>query len=447
MSQERARLGAVLERLVAITENPVWPGFTPATLPLAIAIHDAESTWRTSPSSDATVTAESSMKAPGSRTLLRFPGIDPRIVANSVADFDGVPTATVIVPTGDLANGAGTGWDEGTGLAGLVAHELFHVHQAEAGFAPGGNEAVLLSAPWDDPKSLALARAEWTALRRAASSGEDERAFAALRDALALRRERAAYLSDELMAYIRATECKEGTARYVQTRACWGDETPDIASLMGEPSLDLRQRCYDSGLAWCLLLDRFGPPAWTAAVTASHRTSLDEIAGSLAGDQATEVADSWRALLPEATAEIEHERTSRGRRLASLRSPNRGHALVRPAPGLDLVVSGFDPMNVSVCDAATVVHERYLVLAAGNASLTVLNMAAITTSSGDHPLFAGLRDAEICGDDDGAGVWPDGRLRIDGDHTVTKLADGTITIVLVVRQDRHEESVQHFPSS
>lgn len=426
-SDEHALLVAVLERLVAITENPVWPGFTPATMPLAIAIHDADSTWRTSP--DASAAAESSVQVSRSQTMTRVPRIDPRIVANSVADFDRVPTATVIVPAGGLANGADTGW---TDVAGLAAHELFHVHQAEAGFAPGGNEAVLLTAPWDDPEALALARAEWTALRRAVSSWGGEHAYAALRDAVALRRERAAHLPEELIEYVRATECKEGTARYVQTRACWGGETPDLALSMGERSLDLRRACYDSGLAWCLLLDRFGPPVWKAAVASPDGTSLDALAVSLAGKQATETAGAWRDLLPAAIANIDRERTSRGQRLASLRSPERAHAAVRPAPGLDLVVAGFDPINVSVCDAATVIHDRYLALAAGDASLTVLGMAAITTSDEDHPLFAGLRGAELCGDDEGAGVWLDGRLRISGDHTVTELADGTIIVVLGV---------------
>jgi hypothetical protein len=143
-AQEHALLGAVLERLVAITKHPVWPGFAPATMPLAIAIIDAESTWRTSPSPDAIASAQSTAKVPGSQTMLRFPGIDPRIVANSVADFDGIPTATVIVPGGAVSNGVDTGWNE---IAGLAAHELFHVYQAERGFAPGGNEAVLLSRP------------------------------------------------------------------------------------------------------------------------------------------------------------------------------------------------------------------------------------------------------------------------------------------------------------
>lgn len=424
---EHAFLVDVLERLVAITKNPVWPGFAPAAIPLAIAIHDADSTWRTSPLSDATVAAESSVKVPGSQTMTRFPGIDPRIVANSVADFDGVRTATVIVPAGALAHGAGTGWN---GVAGLAAHELFHVHQAEAGFAPGGNEAVLLTAPWDDPEMLALTRAEWTALRRAVSSREDEHAYAALRDAVKLRRERAARLPEEILEYLRATELKEGTARYVQARAYWGDETPDLASSMDEQSLDLRRACYDTGLAWCLLLDRFGPPVWKAAVSSLDGTSLDALAVSLVGKQATETAGTWRDLLPAAIADLARERTSRGQRLASLRAPERAHAVVKAAPGLDLVVAGFDPINVSVCDAATVVHERYLELEAGDASLTVPDMTAITTSDGDHPLFAALRGAELCGDDEGAGVWPDARLRIEGEHTVTIRDDGTLTIEL-----------------
>jgi hypothetical protein len=425
-AQEHALLVAVLERLVAITKHPVWPGFAPATMPLAIAIIDAESTWRTSPSPDTIASAQSTAKVPGSQTMLRSPGIDPRIVANFVADFDGIPTATVIVPAGAVPNGADTGWNE---IAGLAAHELFHVYQAENGFAPGGNEAVLLTAPWDDPEGLALAWAEWTALRRAVSSREDERAYAALPDAVALRRERAAHLPEEMLEYIRATEFKEGTARYVQARAR-RDDPSDYASWMSEQSLDLRRKCYDSRLAWCLLLDRFGPPEWKATVSSSPGTSLDEMAVSLAGGRATEAAGSWRDLIPSTGDNIERERAHRDQRLSSLRSPKRGHAVVRPAPGLDLVVAGFDPINVSVCDAATVVHERYLALAAGDASLTMLDMAAITTSNGDHPLFAGLREAEICGSEEGAGVWLDPRLRIEGDHRVAERADGTLIIEL-----------------
>lgn len=425
MFQEHALLVAVLERLVATTENSVWPSFTPATMPLAIAIHDAGSTWRTSP--DATVAGDSSVQVPRGQTMTRTPGIDPRVVANSVADFDGVPTATVIVPTGELTDGADTGWIE---VAGLAAHELFHVYQAEAGFAPGGNEAVLLTAPWDDPELLALARAEQTALRRAVAFSDDRRAYSAFRDAVTLRRERAVHLPEEILEYIQATELKEGTAHYVQTRAYGGDHTPDFASTMGEQSLALRRQCYDSGLSWCLLLDRFGPPEWKAAVASPDGTSLDALAALLGGGQVIELAGTWRDFLPSAITDIERERARRERRLASLRSPKRVHAMVMPAPGLDLVVAGFDPINVSVCDSATVVHERYLELEAGDASLTVLDMAAITTSDGDHPLFAGLRDAEICGDGDGTWVWPDTCLRTEGEHTVTVRDDGTVIIEL-----------------
>ncbi len=109
--------------------------------------------------------------------------------------------------------------------------------------------------------------------------------------------------------------------------------------------------------------------------------------------------------------------------------------MVKAAPGLDLVVARFDPINVSVCEATTVVHERYLELEAGDASLTVLDMAAITISDGDHPLFARLRAAEICGDEDGAWVWTNSRLRIRGEHTVTLQDDGTVTIELGMAQD------------
>lgn len=112
MSQEHALLAAVLERLVSITKSSVWPEFPPATMPLAIAITDAESTWRTSPLPEGVVVAKSSVQVPESQTMSRFAGIDPRIVANSVADFDGVPTATVIVPAEALAAGAGPG-DQG----------------------------------------------------------------------------------------------------------------------------------------------------------------------------------------------------------------------------------------------------------------------------------------------------------------------------------------------
>jgi hypothetical protein len=428
-SHERALLGAVLERLVAITKNPVWPDFAPAIMPLAIAIHDAESMWRTSPSSDATVAAESSVKVPGSQAMVRFPGIDPRIVANSMVDFDGVSTATVIVPAEAATDAVDTGWNR---YAGLAAHELFHVHQAERGFARPANEAVPLTMSWDDPERLALARAEWLALRRAVESPEDDLARAAFREAVALRRARAARLPDEELAYVRAVERMEGTARYVEVRA--REDLQERVSWMGQTSLDMRRRCYDTGLAWCLMLDRFGSSDWKSAVATSHSSKalhLDEMAASLDERDIARAAalDSWKALVPAARDDIARERFRREGRLASLRSPDRARAAVRAAPGLDLLVTGFDPMNVLSYDSATVVHERYLSLTAGDATVTVLDLPAITTSAGDHPLFAGLRDAEIVGEAAGSWEWPDSRVRIEGSHTIAEGNDG-LTIVL-----------------
>lgn len=427
---ERALLAAIVERLAVITKQPMWPEFRPATMPLAVAMCDAGSTWRVSWPPASILPPDATMEVVAGQPAIRFPEIDSRIVANSVADSDGVPTATVIVPPGAMAADAGSGWNR---YVGIAAHELFHVHQAERGFAPGGNEAALLTFPWDDPASLALARAEWSALRRAVDAQEAADAQSAAQDALALRRERIARLSEEELAYVRATELKEGTARYVEARTLW-DEPPNNAFRMDEAGLELRYRCYDTGLAWCLLLDRVDPDDWKVALLtrSDGAVHLDEIVMAALSDRGDGGKDpgSWLDFVPAATDDIARERTSRSRLLASLRSPRRARAVVRAAPGLELLVAGFDPLNVLAIDATTVVHERYLELTAGDATMTVLDRSAITTSKGDHPLFAGLLETEVVGEVGPAPISSSFGLGIEGSHEITEGNDAGVVIVL-----------------
>lgn len=428
---ERALLAAILERLAAITAQPVWPEFRPAALPLAVAIRDAGSTWRLSPP-DSARSPGTTIEVVAGQTVMRLPQIDPRIVANSVADFDGVPAATVIVPPGAMTPDVDDGWNR---YVGIAAHELFHVHQAEMGFAPGGNEAVLLTLSRNDPCRLAMARAEWSALRRAVETREAAPPGSTVREAIALRRERIKQLSAEELAYVRATELKEGTARYVEARTR-GSSPPDADFWMDEAGLELRYRCYDTGMAWCLLLNRFGPDDWKAPIAAhaGDGWSLDEMAMATLPDrgEASEAPASWEDLVPTTTDDIARERSRRAELVASLRSPGKTRVVVSAAPGLDLLVEGFDPLNVLSLDSATVLHERYLALAAGDTTLTILDRPAITTSSsnGDHPLFAGLREAEVFGDVNVSLVLPATGLRIEGPHHITEGTDGVVTIVL-----------------
>src|SRR5438477_5774979 len=103
----------------------LWPGFAPASTPLAI--YDGERSWIFSGDAARSV-----------------PGRLPEITANSRALIEGVPTATLLLPPDLSAREA----------AALAAHEAFHVFQRARHPKWPASEADLFPSPGEEDIAL-----------------------------------------------------------------------------------------------------------------------------------------------------------------------------------------------------------------------------------------------------------------------------------------------------
>jgi hypothetical protein len=373
------RVLAVLKELDRISARPLWPGFEPRKIP--VAIFDGGRTWLARHPSP----PEEFRPWPGDRNVRVFEGRHASLRANTAIGLGGVGTATASFE----------GHSEGTRrLAGLLVHETFHVFQARRHPKWGGNEVEQLIYPSDDPEALALRRLESLALNRALSARDRSSAAAWAARALAERQARFARLPESAAAYERGTEMKEGLAQYVETKAA-GEDGPTIAETEFPPEA-VRLRSYASGNAIGRLLDRLDP-AWKRRLEEKDDVALDELL-RLAAGRASPATFSG-AEESEARARASVDVSAMRDRLGALR-----HEFLE-AGGWSLVLEtadplfpqGFDPWNVERLSASEVLHTRWVKLGNASGSVEVLDRRCLTEGAGKHPLFEGVRRATITG--------------------------------------------------
>lgn len=388
-----AAVDTAVERIASGT--PLWPGFEPLAIPLAV--YDGDTTWLFRHPSPPSGFAP----AEGIRSQARaMPGRHPEITANSSATIGGVVTATVIAD----GTAAGRTPDE---LAALTLHEEFHVFQRTHHPSWAGNEADLFLYPVERADLLAWRRLESRALERAfAAATKDETACWAGR-AMSWRAKRFGAMEAPFVAYERATELNEGLASYVQKRAA-GKTTVTISD-KEFGAAEVRQRCYVTGPAIGFLLDRLSPE-WKTALEADDRLFLDDLLRSAAAGGAA--ASAPTGACEETPADIgEAEATARDdvAALLKVRQDHR-HAfdalpgwrlVVTAAQGQPLGSNGFDPLNVEKVEGG-VLHTRYLELRSAAGSLRMLRegqetIDALTEAAGAHPLFSGVSRVTVAG--------------------------------------------------
>jgi hypothetical protein len=390
-----ARLGAeipapAIDREVArlaasnTAEFPLWPGFDPLAIPLAV--YDGERTYLFRHPSRPQGFTPLPGAAPGTSV---WPGRYEAVTANTNTEIGGVPTATLMVdqphPARPLSD-----------LAAVAIHEGFHVYQRA--HHPGwiGNEADLFVYPTDSADLLAVRRLETEALRLALVAGDTAGAACWARRALALRAQRYALMDSASAAYERGTELNEGLATYVEMRAT-GRHTPDFPPAEFGPT-EVRRRAYIIGASLALLLDQF-KPGWPAAFEANDHQTLDgALAAALAaGSACTFPDDTVAAAQQKARTDVAALAGERERRLAAFEAKPGWRIIVEAGAREPLWPQGFDPLNVERVGAGRVLHTRYLRLGNGAGRLEVLNAEALTDGAGPHPLFQGVRRVELTG--------------------------------------------------
>ena len=386
----RGLIDGIVAGLAGIPPGHLWPGFDPASLPLAVALValvPEPSTWLIHHVGDDGY--ERCGDVVDGTPLFHHSGLDERLVANGTADIGGQLTATIL---------AEDGLDPCRYVVALAAHELFHVFQAGRYPGCGANEAAQLTYPWDDPVNLARAVSEMALLDRAVATTDDRGCRRLATRTLAARRQRFRRLPADARAYEDGIELAEGSARAVEERAAQTLGWP-LPALATRDGIDVRRRGYRTGAGWCALLDRLAGPDWPLVMPDdpdSPPPVLTDLLSTVVG-QATDPVDDigWQDQIEAATTAVAIEADRRTERLAVLLAAATLTVVIRGRSGSPLRVVGFDPMNLTPIRGGLVLHERYLALTAGDTRITIQNLRSLTTASGDHLLFSGIERVEI----------------------------------------------------
>ena len=392
-AQPSQALAAAREVERIASSRTFWPGFDPLSIPLAI--YDGKSTWlfrHPAPPGDFEPSTISSIR---SHVL---DGRHPAVMANSSADIGGTTTATL------LADGARANLPP-TQLAATALHEAFHVFQRERHPGWQGNEGDLLLYPIEDANLLALRRLETEALRAALDGTDPARTACLGRLVVDYRTQRFAAMDSAFSAYERGTELNEGLATYIQLLAL-GRTTVDIPP-EEFPAADVRLRIYTIGPAIAFLLDRIRP-GWQQSLETHDGQHLDAVlAGALTGAVAS--PDEGCALPPAQVATIrqtaERDATAVVVRRAELRKRFDTRAgwrvIITAADGQPLWPQGFDPLNIERL-GNPLLHTRFVSIGNDACKATAIDeggvdVEVLTDGVGPHPLFNGLRRAEVAG--------------------------------------------------
>ncbi|MFB0517159.1 MAG: hypothetical protein ACETWG_11235 [Candidatus Neomarinimicrobiota bacterium] len=374
----------VMSEYNRMAQLDLWPGFKPAQI--SVAIYDGKDTYLFRHPHP----PEEFSPVKGHYGTWLYRGQHEAVNSNTNVQLADWPTATIIIsPEVKVSMPQ---------LAAVAIHEAFHVFQSQRYPAWTANEMDLLIYPDDDADLLALRRLETAALRSAIRAQKEEDAARWALSALTHRQDRFSRMTPNAAAYERGTELKEGLAQYVQSRAQAGRLKPDLPD-EGFPLSKIRQRCYQTGHAWALLLDRF-LPRWHTYLDSVKSTSLDQLLSQSIILQAYEphrfpapvkshIQKRAKQDVRNLQAQIQRKRKryfSRSGWLVTLSLPDR-----------PLNVMGFDPMNIEKLGSGELLHTRWLKLGSQNGSLEVLDNTVLTKTGCDHPLLPGIQELIMAG--------------------------------------------------
>jgi hypothetical protein len=414
---------AIMAERDRLAAESLWPGFDSREYP--VAIFDGERTLLFHHPSP----PEGFVELEDHKGVWSMIGRHPAVVANTSTDLGGVRTATLMLEEG----GKGSVKD----LAAVVIHETFHVFQGKHYPGWGANEAELFLYPVEDAEKLSLRRLETDALVRALEAGEAEESAGWAAVGMKLRGERYQGMPEGSIAYERGTELLEGTAHYVEFLAA-GKEPGSILSERGFAPDDVRRRCYATGTAFALLLDRIDPK-WKAGIKEGDVPALDILLDKALAEKSPPkcefTGEQREAALTRAKTDVAELLEGRAALRREFESMEGWKVVITADEGAPLMLKGFDPMNVCRLSETEVLHTRFLKLGNDAGALEVMNRKSMTEAVGGHPLFSGVGRITV------AGIPNEPRVAVSGDKA-TISGDGFDAEFLGARVTRSDRCVE-----
>jgi hypothetical protein len=448
--------------VIARADNPVWPGWDASDTPVLLYLPGVQDVllnhpkpppgFRRVPSELVPASwtvdvrdGETTFTLDGQNTSTTVNGIETLVVADPLSNVrpglvqlldDPRPTREK-EPELTVARLTMDPYDE---LA-MVVHEAFHVHQARRAPNKAASEAWLLEYPWLSAENNALFALEGECLARALGApdggADEEAAFEAGLEWLAVRAERRAKLPAQAVQYEDGTEFNEGLAKYVEWRASeafegkpagaglrwargflrgwdglgfWRTELlRQLAShssgetiVNGDPygSGGLRFRLYFTGMAQGVLLDRLGAEGWHERIFEGGTTLtglVEEVLAPEASERGAALARAKeRCKAPGGFAAV----LARKKELeaAGLRAAQAAAERILTGPalftldfsGVDAPLGiGFTPFGLTRVDAARTIYGQIPMRAelGAAASFQQASTAPILVDSGQKKLW------------------------------------------------------------
>lgn len=396
-------------------ETDLWPGFEATAYP--IAVYDGERTLLLRHPSP----PEEFVPLEGHEGVRVSQGRHPAMRWNSNAEIGGVRTATLLLT---IEPGRAVEYE-----AHILFHEVFHLYSKPLHPSWRPNELFRYSYPMADLENYRLQLLEEEALARAVESETAEATASWAATALAIRSQRMARLSDEHKVFETALELQEGTAVYMG-RSTIGTAA-DTERLREERGAEgIRWRCYETGAAMAVVLDRL-LPSWKEVLDAEPETTFaDLLSASLAareGPPATLTAEEQAAVAHRAEVAVARLAAERASLYEDFAARSK-RVIIRLADANEsLEVVGFDPMAVEVLDRSETLQAHLLSARHPRAELDLNNphfvrgsmegVIALTVPAGTHPFLDGLREVSV------TGFLGDPKIEVDGD-TTTVTAEG-----------------------
>lgn len=358
----------ILEEVGRLGFTHLWPGFDPAQIPLAI--YDGERTWlfqHCNPPVEFIAVEERSY-------TYYFLGLHQSVCANSTIELNGVLTATILLHT---LKGLTV-----KQIASICIHEQFHVFQCQNYPEWSSNSMEQLLYPVESVDNLQLRRLETLAIYRAVGSTEKTEAIRWALTALSLRTQRFACLPEGAVCFEQGTELLEGLAQYIERKSLGLTETELL--VQDYPPAEIRLRCYHTGHALALLLDRFNE-AWkhelvegctldTLLAKALSRFDYEGKSFTLAEYEASRI---------QAQKEIKELFDRRQEMRRELFSQSGWVCRIECDSEHFLKLKALDPMNMYKLNQNEVLHTRMIKTGNEFGYIELLDGKAITNGSGE----------------------------------------------------------------
>jgi hypothetical protein len=394
----------------------LWPGFDATRYP--IAVFDGQRTLLFRHPDP----PEEFRPLEGHEGVWASPGKHPAMRWNSNADIGGTSTATLLLT---IEAGRSVEYE-----AHILFHEVFHLFSKPLHPTWRPNEMWRYSYPMDDVDNYRQLLLEEEALARAVDSNNDGSTASWTAAALAIRTERSAKLSEEHRTFETALELQEGTAVYMGRSAIGiADDTGRLLEDRGPEGI--RWRCYETGSAIAVILDRL-LPGWKRTLDGEPDTTFTELLEmTIAAREVTPATFNTEELTSvsnrseAAISNLEVERSA----LYEDFSGRGKRVVVRLTDEDEQLVTGrFNPMAVEVLRNGQILQAHFLAADHPRGEVSLQNphyvrgsldgVIALTTPALQvHPFLYGYRQIVI------SGFSGDPKVVRDGD-AVTIEAEG-----------------------